>query len=81
MNNDKSNVNHLADISEKLDTVVGFMMVRGIENDAGAVVERLRIAGFNARVIARVSGLTENAVAIRLTRAKAKKKPAEKPEA
>ena len=79
MNNEKANVNHLADISEKLDAVVGFMMVRGIENDSAAVVNRLHAAGFNAKVIARVSGLTENAVAIRLSRAK--KKPAEKPTA
>jgi len=68
---------HLAAISQKLDAVLAFLAVRGIENDVGAVFERLHLAGFNAKTIALVSGLTENAVAIRLSRAK--KKTARKP--
>ncbi|MDP9007316.1 MAG: hypothetical protein M3N91_01175 [Pseudomonadota bacterium] len=70
----------LADISEKLDSILGFMAIRGIENDPAAVVIRLNEFGMTRRAIARVAGITENAVEIRLRRLKTKtaKKPAKK---
>jgi hypothetical protein len=60
----------LTDISEKLDSILGFLAIRGIEGDPGKVVVRLRDLGLNARCISRVAGITENAVAIRLSRLK-----------
>lgn len=71
-------IDHLADISEKLDAIIGFMSIRDIEGNTTAIVTRLHEAGFNTKVIARVSGLSENAIAIRLSRAK--RKPVEKPD-
>jgi len=60
----------LTDISEKLDNILGFMAIRGIENDLGAVVARLSGFGMTQKAIARVAGLTENAVQLRLSRQK-----------
>lgn len=60
----------LTNISEKLDSILGFMAIKGIEDDAGKVVVRLRDLGLSAKCIARVSGMTENAVAIRFSRMK-----------
>jgi hypothetical protein len=60
----------LTDISEKLDNILGFMAIRGIENDPGAVVARLSEFGMTQKAIARVAGLTENAVQLRLWRQK-----------
>lgn len=72
MSINKSQIEHLSDISEKLDTVIAFLAVRDI-NDSGAIVEKLVGMGFTAKTIAPVVGLTENAVAVRLTRLKKKK--------
>lgn len=60
----------LQEISSKLDVVVAFLATRGLETDPSAVVEKLAGMGFGSKVIAPVAGLTENAVAIRLTRMK-----------
>lgn len=57
-------------ISQKLDAVLAFLAVRGIEGNQSAIVERLSGAGFSRKTISLVSGLTENAVEIRLRRAK-----------
>jgi hypothetical protein len=62
----------LQEILSKLDIVVAFLAARGLESDPSAVVERLAALGFGSKVIAPVAGLTENAVAIRLTRMKKK---------
>ena len=64
----------LTEISSKLDLVLGFMAVRGIENDETAMVKKLSAMGLHPRTIGLVSGLTENAVKIRLSRDR-KKKP------
>lgn len=72
----KSNVDRLAEISEKLDVIIGFLAARGID-DAAAAIERLRGLGLNAKGIACITGLTENAVAIRLSRMKKSKGAAE----
>jgi DNA-directed RNA polymerase specialized sigma24 family protein len=68
----------LAEISEKLDAILGLLAVRGIEDDVGKSVTRLRGLGLSPKTIARVCGITENAVSIRLTRlkqAETKQKP------
>lgn len=62
----------LQEISSKLDVVVAFLATRGLETDQSAVVEKLAGMGFGSKVIAPVAGLTENAVAIRLSRMKNK---------
>ncbi len=70
----KPNADRLTEISEKLDAILGFLAVRGMQDDASAMVERLRGLGIDSKGIARVTGLTENAVAIRLSRLKKKSK-------
>jgi DNA-directed RNA polymerase specialized sigma24 family protein len=63
----------LQQISEKLDTIIAFLAARDM-SDSGAIVEKLAGMGFSARTIAPVAGITENAVAIRLSRLKKKAK-------
>lgn len=70
MSNVRSQPDVLADISEKLDSILGFLAIRGIEGDAAKVVIRLRDLGLGPKGIARVAGITENAVSIRLSRMK-----------
>ena len=71
--NNKSQLEVLNDISEKLDTVIGFLAARDI-SDSGAIVEKLATMGLSNKTISPVAGMTENAVAIRLSRMKKKKK-------
>jgi DNA-directed RNA polymerase specialized sigma24 family protein len=80
MSADKSNVNYLAEISEKLDAVLGFMAISNLTEDLGRFVPRLKAMGLSPKAISRVTGITENAVAIRISRLKAAstKKPAKK---
>ena len=70
MSNEKSQTELLSEISEKLDIVLGYLAIRGIEGDAAAIVDRLYKLSLSAKTIAPVAGLTENAVNIRLTRMK-----------
>lgn len=72
MSVNKDEPNHLMEISEKLDAILGFLAVRGMEGDTKAMFDRLRVLGLDGKAIARVTGLTENAVAIRFTRLKKK---------
>lgn len=67
----------LQEISEKLDTVIAFLATRDV-SDSGQIVEKLARIGFGAKTIAPVAGITENAVAIRLTRLKKKTKKKKK---
>lgn len=67
----------LQEISEKLDTVIAFLATRDI-SDSGAIVEKLAGMGFSAKTIAPVASITENAVAIRLSRLKKKTKKKKK---
>lgn len=62
----------LAEISNQLDTVVGFLAIRGLEADSNAMIIRLRELGLGTRTMSHVLGLSENAVAIRLSRLKKK---------
>ena len=71
MSADKSNVNYLAEISEKLDAVLGFMAISNQTADLGKFVPRLKAMGLSPKAISRVTGITENAVAIRISRLKA----------
>ena len=68
--NAKTSADHMADISHKLDVVLGFLAIRGMEGDQGAIVDRLSKAGHSRKVIAAVTGLTEHAVKLRQLRAK-----------
>ena len=61
-------------ISDKLDTIIAFLAARDM-SDSGAIVEKLASMGFSAKTISPVAGISENAVAIRLSRLKRKKKP------
>jgi DNA-directed RNA polymerase specialized sigma24 family protein len=60
----------LIEISEKLDSVLAYMAMRGLEGDEKKMVLRLNELGMSKAVIARVTGLTETAVKFRLLRAK-----------
>ncbi|MEQ9567847.1 MAG: LuxR C-terminal-related transcriptional regulator [Pseudomonadales bacterium] len=77
MSNNKSQIELLDDISHKLDTVIGFLAARDI-NDPAAVVEKLVAMGMDNKTIAPVAGITENAVSIRRTRLKKKIKKSTK---
>jgi len=72
MTNSKSQTDLLTEISSKLDTIIGFLVVRDIENDSNAIVEKLHKMGFSVRAIAPIADISENAVKIRLTRLKKK---------
>jgi hypothetical protein len=56
-------------ILEKLDTIIGFMAIRGLDDDA-AISERLFNLGIADRAIAKVMNITDNAVSIRKSRLK-----------
>ena len=73
MATNKSEQQLLSDISEKLDVVVGFLAIRGIENDQSAMVSKLSALELHPRIIGFVSGLSENAVNVRLSRDRKKK--------
>ena len=72
MGREKSQSEILEDISLKLDAVLSFLATRELENNQGDVVRKLYEIGLSAQVIARIAGLSENAVNIRLTRLRKK---------
>ncbi len=57
----------LAEISRKLDKVLGFMAIRGVE-DTSEQIARLRSLGLDNHTIAAMTGMTANAVAVRVHR-------------
>lgn len=59
----------LEEINTKLDRLLGVMAVQGLEEDAEKI-RLLRDLGLDNATIAAITGLTKNAVAIRLTRMK-----------
>jgi DNA-directed RNA polymerase specialized sigma24 family protein len=68
----------LDDIAKKLDYILGYLAIRGIETDLNAVCERLRGFGMTHKEIAQLTGATEKAVEHRLSKLKkavAKKSP------
>lgn len=65
-------------ISEKLDVILAFMMVKDLKGDLGLIVPRLKTAGMSTKTIALVAGVTERAVQLRLQGAKAGGKPKKK---
>ncbi len=69
----KSDNTLLEEISAKLDIIVGMLVVGRLDDPASAV-ERLSDMGLGNKTIAQVVGLSENAVAIRLSRLRSKKK-------
>jgi hypothetical protein len=64
-------------INEKLDTIIGFLAIRGLENDA-EISERLINLGLANPAIARIMNTTDNAVALRRSRMKKSKSKAPK---
>ena len=75
MSHDKSEIDLLTEISAKLDSILGLLATRGIEDDPGAIVNKLHGMALSPRVIAPIAGLSENAVSVRITRMR-KKSPA-----
>ena len=59
----------LADISHKLDRILGLLVVQNVEDD-NERLRRLRSLGFDHSTIAAVTGKTTNAVAVQLHRLK-----------
>jgi hypothetical protein len=69
MTHAKSEKDLLVAILERLDVVVGFLAAKDLA-DKELVVQRLKDLEFSARTMALVTGLTENAINIRLSRMK-----------
>jgi hypothetical protein len=67
----KSQVELLEEISRKLDTITGFLAVRDI-SDPATQIEVLYAMRLHPRQIATVVKMSENAVAVRLSRMKRK---------
>lgn len=65
----KSERDFLEGISVKLDRILGMMAIRDLE-DNSEKIRRLRDLDLDNATISAVTGLTKNAVAIRLTRMK-----------
>lgn len=63
----------LSEISAKLDLILAMMVVRNIEDD-GEKVRRLHGMDMDNATIAAATGLTKNAVAVRLSRMRKKKR-------
>jgi hypothetical protein len=57
----------LAEISGKLDRILGFLAISGVD-DAGERISRLRSLGLDNPTIAAMTGMTTNAVAVRVHR-------------
>jgi transposase len=72
MAREKSQTEILADISLKLDTLLSLLAAKIPEGEQGALVEKLYSQGHSTPAIARIVGISENAVAIRLTRLRQK---------
>jgi len=72
MSREKSQTEILTDISLKLDTLLSLLAARIPQNEQGALVEKLYVQGHSTSAIARIVGISENAVAIRLTRLRKK---------
>jgi DNA-directed RNA polymerase specialized sigma24 family protein len=62
----------LTEISQKLDSILALLAAPAVQKDEGEVIRRLYENGHSASVIARVVGISENAVAIRLSRMRKK---------
>ena len=57
----------LSEISAKLDRILAVLVVRAVEDD-GEKVRRLHEMGMDNATIAAATGMTKNAVAVRLSR-------------
>jgi len=70
----KAEAELLSDISQKLDIVIGLLVARSMSgDDETSVFERLQRMNLSPKVIARVTGVSENAANIRLSRLRRKK--------
>ena len=79
MSTGKTQSDVLADIDEKLGGILGFLAVRDLKGDVAAMLPRLKDMGLSNKMMALVAGLSENAIAIRMSRMK--KTAATKPKA
>jgi hypothetical protein len=59
----------LGEINVKLNQILGLMAINGVEDD-GEKVKRLNRLGMNHATIAALTGMTANAVALRVSRMK-----------
>jgi hypothetical protein len=75
LNAAKAKADVLDDINEKLGGVLGFLAVRELKGDVNKMLPRLKEMGLSTKMMALITGLTENAIAIRFSRLK---KPAPK---
>lgn len=74
MNSSKLDRELLTAISEKLDIVVGILAAKECEGDENDKIKLLHGYGLSNAVISKVLGLSQNAVAIRMTRMRKKSK-------
>jgi hypothetical protein len=73
MNSPQTEPSLLADISQRLDLIIGLLVVHAMENaDVSKKVERLQELKLSPRIIARATGISENAANIRLSRLRRK---------
>jgi DNA-directed RNA polymerase specialized sigma24 family protein len=72
MAREKSQTEILAEISLKLDTLLSLLAAKVPQSEQGELVEKLYAQGHSTSAIARIVGISENAVAIRLTRLRQK---------
>ena len=66
-----SEIDLLKEISEKLDRILALMVVRDLD-DAAEMVRVLNSMGMDNSTIAAATGLSKNAVAVRLSRMRAR---------
>ena len=74
MKKEKSERELLADISKKLDHVIGLLTIQQSEGDENAKIRLLYEIGMEPTSIGAILGLSPNAVKIRMTRIRKKAK-------
>jgi hypothetical protein len=62
----------LTDINNKIGGILGFLAVRDLKGDVSKMLPRLKEMGLDYKMMALVTGVSENAIAIRLSRMKKK---------
>lgn len=74
MKTNKSEPELLADISKKLDHVIGLLTIQQTESDENAKIKLLYDLGLKPAAISAILGLSLNAVRIRMSRVRKKAK-------
>jgi len=73
LNYQKSDGELLAEIAAKLDTLIALVAARSAGEDPANIIERLHAMKLSPKVISLASGISENAVNVRISRMKKKK--------